>query len=341
MSTNNQAKSDTTCSNAFIKATDLHKSFGKIKALNGVNLEVNAGIVFALLGPNGSGKTTLVKILTTLLRPDTGTAEVGGFNVISQAADVRKVMGLAGQYPAVDENLTGKENLEMIGRLYHLGNEKAKARAAELLKNFDLVDAADRRVKTYSGGMRRRLDLAASLVANPSILFLDEPTTGLDPRSRISQWEVIKDQAKQCNTVFLTTQNLEEADRLADRIAIMEKGAIIREGTPQELKDCCGGETHVKMRLADRNQTQKASEAMKEITKEKIYMNPEMGEISFPAPNGVSVLSNVVRSLDAAGINLAELGLKQPTLDDVFLSITGHVSEKEQNKNNKMDSGEV
>ena len=335
----NLVDSKTTCSNTFIEVADVEKKFGKVRALTGVNLEVDAGIVFALLGPNGSGKTTLVKILTTLLRPDNGTARVGGFDVVEQAPEVRTLIGLAGQYPAVDENLTGSENLEMIGRLYHLGRYQARARAAELLDNFELSDATNRSAKTYSGGMRRRLDLAAALVANPSILFLDEPTAGLDPRSRLSLWDVIKDQAKQCNSVFLTTQYLEEADRLADHIAIIDNGSIIQQGTSQELKDCCGGETHVKMRLTDRTQMQKAFEALREIAPETMHKNPEMGEISFPAPGGTPILSAIVRSLDAAGIELAELGLKQPTLDDVFLSITGHVAEEEPDTNKNITSG--
>ena len=320
------------CENAAIQVDNVYKSFGKVKALSGVDIQVDSGIVFALLGPNGSGKTTLIRILTTLLRPDSGTATVGGFDVEREPATVRPIIGLAGQYPAVDENLTGQENLEMIGRLYHLGKKQSILRATELLEHFDLTNAAKRMAKTYSGGMRRRLDLAAALVANPSILFLDEPTTGLDPRSRIGLWEVIKSQAKQCNSVFLTTQYLEEADRLADRIGIMEKGKIIRVGTPQELKDCCGGETQVKMRLTDRAKTSRASELLGEIAHDRLNQNSDMGEISFPAPEGTSVLADVVRKLDADGIELAELGLTQPTLDDVFLSITGHTAEEDVDK---------
>ena len=327
-------QNSTICENAAIQVDNVYKSFGKVKALSGIDIQVDSGIVFALLGPNGSGKTTLIRILTTLLRPDSGTATVGGFDVEREPAKIRPIIGLAGQYPAVDENLTGKENLEMMGRLYHLGRRQSIQRAIELLEHFDLSDAASRRAKTYSGGMRRRLDLAAALVANPSILFLDEPTSGLDPRSRIGLWEVIKSQANQCNSVFLTTQYLEEADRLADRIAIMEKGKIIQEGTPQELKDCCGGETQVRMRLTDRAQTSCTLELLKEIAKGKINENGEMGEISFPAPEGTSVLADIVRKLDANGIELAELGLTQPTLDDVFLSITGHTAEEEAEKNN-------
>ena len=316
------------CENASIEVEGVYNSFGKVEALSGIDIQVESGIVFALLGPNGSGKTTLIRILTTLLRPDSGTARVGGFNVVDEAAQVRPMIGLAGQYPAVDENLSGKENLVMIVRLYHLGKKQSAIRADELIADFGLSDAANRRTSTYSGGMRRRLDLAATLVANPSILFLDEPTTGLDPRSRIGLWEVIKSQAKQCNSVFLTTQYLEEADRLADRIAIMDEGKIIRQGTPQELKDCCGGETLVKLKLVDRTQTYNASELLRNIAPDKLNNNAETGDISFPTSDGISVLAEVVRRFDLAGIKIAELGLTQPTLDDVFLSITGHVAEE-------------
>lgn len=326
--TSEAVQKDTECTDASISAEGVSKRFGEIQALDTVDLAVDPGTVFALLGPNGSGKTTLVRILTTLLKPDSGTARVGGYDVIREAHSVRSLIGLAGQYPAVDENLTGKENLEMIGRLYHLGARISRTRAAELLEQFDLSNAANRRAKTYSGGMRRRLDLAAALVASPSILFLDEPTTGLDPRSRLGLWEVISAQAKYCNTVFLTTQYLEEADRLANRIAIMERGRIIRYGTPQELKDCCGGETQVRMRLADRGRTLEATEVLRELGQGKIHAVQETGEISLPAVGGTSILSDVVRRLDSAGMVLAELGLKQPTLDDVFLAITGHTAEK-------------
>jgi len=315
------------CADASISAQGISKRFGKVQALNNINLVVEPGTVFALLGPNGSGKTTLVRILTTLLKPDSGTAHVAGYDVIREAHSVRGMLGLAGQYPAVEEILTGRENLEMIGKLYHLGKQKAKARANELLETFELSDVANRKVKTYSGGMRRRLDLAATLVASPSILFLDEPTTGLDPRSRLGLWEVIASQAKNCNTVFLTTQYLEEADRLANKIAIIDEGQILREGTNQELKDCCGGETLVKVRIADRSKLSIANRALIDLGGDKLHSYPDTGELTLPAVGGTSLLPKVVRRLDKEEIVIAELALKPPTLDDVFLAITGHTAE--------------
>jgi ABC-2 type transport system ATP-binding protein len=316
------------CTDASINAKAISKRFGKVQALDNINLAVAPGTVFALLGPNGSGKTTIVRILTTLLKPDSGTAHVAGYDVVREAQSVRSVIGLAGQYPAVEEILTGKENIEMIGQLYHLGKHKGKARATELLEKFDLSDSANRKVKTYSGGMRRRLDLAATLVASPTILFLDEPTTGLDPRSRLGLWEVIAAQAKECKTVFLTTQYLEEADRLANKIAIIDRGKILREGTNQELKDCCGGDTLVKVRIADRSDMSRANNALKELGGDKLHSYPETGEITLPAVGGTSLLPEVVRLLDAEKIVIAELTLKPPTLDDVFLAITGHPTEE-------------
>ena len=321
----NPAASD--CTQDAIIVEGISKHFGTLKALDNISLNVGEGIVFALLGPNGSGKTTLIRILTTLLVPTGGTAKVGGFDIRKEAASIRPIIGLAGQYPAVDEDLTGKENLEMIGQLYHLGKIKAGTRAGELLETFELADAGNRRVKTYSGGMRRRLDLAATLVAEPKILFLDEPTTGLDPRSRFGLWDVIGKLTKDCHTVFLTTQYLEEADRLADKIAIMENGHIIRVGSPAELKGCCGGETRVKLKLADPTQTRKALDLLREIGKDQMNSVAETGDISLPADGGTGILSDVVRRLDAGGIQLAELALAQPTLDDVFLAITGHAAE--------------
>jgi len=321
-------QSSEVCMDSSISAEGINKRFGTVRALDNINMVVDSATVFALLGPNGSGKTTLVRILTTLLKPDSGIALVGGYDVVRDAQSVRSVIGLAGQYPAIEEILTGKENLEMIGRLYHLGKEKARVRAIELLENFELSDAMNRKVKTYSGGMRRRLDLAATLVAKPSILFLDEPTTGLDPRSRIGLWEVITAQTKECNTVFLTTQYLEEADRLANKIAIIDKGKIIREGTNQELKDCCGGDTLVSVRIANRNQISIANSALRELAGDTLHSYPDTGEITLPAGSGTSLLPEVVRRLDAVDIKITDLALKPPTLDDVFLAITGHPAEE-------------
>jgi len=325
---NSRAENESTiCADASIIIQSISKRFDKVQALDDVNLEIKPGTVFALLGPNGSGKTTLVRILTTLLKPDSGTARVGGYDVINEAHSVRNIFGLVGQYPAVEEILTGRENLEMIGKLYHLGKHKTKSRASELLETFELSDAANRKVKTYSGGMRRRLDLAATLVSQPSLLFLDEPTSGLDPRSRLGLWEVISSQTKDCNTVFLTTQYLEEADRLANKIAIIDKGKILREGTNQELKDCCGGETLVKVRITDRGKLNVAGEALQGLGGDNLHTFPDTGEITIPSEGGTSLLPEVVRRLDKANIAIAELALKPPTLDDVFLSITGHMAE--------------
>lgn len=331
----------TECTGNAIEIEGISKRFGKVQALDNLSLTVEEGIVFALLGPNGSGKTTLIRVLTTLLVPDKGIARVGGFDIRKNAPAIRPIIGLAGQYPAVDEDLTGRENLEMIGQLYHLGTPKSKKRAGELLASFDLKDAEDRRVKTYSGGMRRRLDLAATIVAEPSILFLDEPTTGLDPRSRFGLWDMISKLTANCHTVFLTTQYLEEADRLANKIAIMESGKVIRTGTPKELKGCCGGETRVKLVLVDPAKTAQSVELLRGLGGDQIYSLAETGEITLPADGGAAVLSDVVRRLDAGGIQLAELGLKQPTLDDVFLAITGHAAENTvdaKTKQNKQES---
>ncbi len=322
------AKSARIQGEAAISAEGLHKAFGKIKALDGIDLTVPPGTVMALLGPNGAGKTTFVRILTTLLAPDVGRAQVMGYDVVGNSAAVRTIIGLAGQYPAVDENLTGRENLEMVGRLYHLGSSEARRRASELLESFGLTDAAQRRVKTYSGGMRRRLDLGASLVARPPVLFLDEPTSGLDPRSRLGLWEIIENLVKQGTTVFLTTQYLEEADRLADNIAVLDNGRIIEQGTAQYLKECCGGDVLIQLRVADRTQTALAAELLGTLGGDgKVRSTPETGEVSIPVVGGPSMLAEVVRRLDAGGVALSDLALRQPTLDDVFLSLTGRTTE--------------
>jgi len=310
-----------------ISAHGLRKVYGKIRALDGIDLMVPSGTVMAFLGPNGAGKTTFVRILTTLLSPDAGQASVLGHDVVRDAQAVRTLIGLAGQYPAVDENLTGRENLEMVGRLYHLGGPASRRRAGELLEGFGLTDASKRTVKTYSGGMRRRLDLAASLVAKPPVLFLDEPTAGLDPRSRLGLWEVIEKLVKEGTTVFLTTQYLEEADRLADNIAVLDNGRILEQGTAQYLKECCGGDVLIQLRVADRAQTALAGELLATLGNGKIRTTPETGEINFPVIKGTSSLAEVVRRLDTGGVTIADLQLRQPTLDDVFLSLTGHTAE--------------
>lgn len=310
-----------------ISTQGMRKSFGKTKALDGVDLDVAPGTVAALLGPNGAGKTTFVRILTTLLPADAGNAQVLGYDVVKDASNVRTLIGLAGQYPAVDENLTGRENLEMVGRLYHLSRREALRRAGELLEGFGLSDAADRRAKTYSGGMRRRIDLAASLVAKPPVLFLDEPTAGLDPRSRLGLWEVIENLVKEGTTVLLTTQYLEEADRLADNIAVLDNGRIIEQGTAKYLKECCGGDVLIQLRVTDSSQTQVAAELLGNLGNDKLRTSPETGDISFPVIGGTSVLAEVVRRMDSSNVSIADLALRQPTLDDVFLFLTGHTAE--------------
>jgi len=324
--------------NIAVKTEGLKKHFGKIKALDGVNLEVQKGTVMALLGPNGAGKTTFIRILATLMKPDEGWAKVAGYDVVQEAAKVRSVIGLTGQYAAVDENLTGAENIEMVGQLYHLSRTNARSRAYALLDIFGLKDASKRRVKTYSGGMRRRLDLAASLVGRPPILFLDEPTAGLDPRSRLGLWEIITNLVKEGTTVLLTTQYLEEADRLANVIAVLDNGVIIKEGTALELKVCCGGDVLVQLSLMDRAQIASAKEALIDFADGNMKVMDETGQITIPVSGGTHLLPEIVRRLDTKGIAIADLSLRQPTLDDVFLALTGHSVEEEteetaENKN--------
>jgi len=307
-----------------ISVTGLKKHFGDVRALDGVDLEAAPGTVIGLLGPNGAGKTTAVRVMTTLLAPDAGTVRVAGLDVIRDAAVLRTRIGLAGQYAAVDENLTGVENLVMVGRLYGEGRARAKRRARELLERFELGDAGDRPARGYSGGMRRRLDLAAALVARPPVLFLDEPTTGLDPRSRLGMWTTIEDLVADGTTVLLTTQYLDEADRLADTIVVIDSGRVIADGTPDELKDRVGGERLV-VALADARRAAAAIEALAPLSDEPPASDGDTVSLTVRGRSGTIV--EAVRRLDGAGIGVADLGLRRPTLDDVFLSLTGHAAE--------------
>jgi len=298
----------------------------EVRALDGIDLTVAEGTVLGLLGPNGAGKTTTVRILATLLRPDAGRATVAGFDVVKQADQLRSVIGLSGQFAAVDENLTGRENLWMFGRLYQLGGDESKRRAAELLDQFDLVDAADRTVKTYSGGMRRRLDLASALIGRPRLLFLDEPTTGLDPRSRLGMWDVIRDLVRDGTTLLLTTQYLEEADELADTIAVVDHGRIIARGTSDELKSQVGGE-RIEVVVRERSDIPRAIELLSSDAQGDVTVDEHTRRLTVPASGGAGVLVQIVRDLDDASIVIDDIGLRRPTLDDVFLALTGHAAE--------------
>jgi ABC-2 type transport system ATP-binding protein len=311
-----------------IRTEQLVKHFGEVEALKGVDLEVYKGTVFGLLGPNGAGKTTAVRILTTLLAPTRGKAEVDGLDVVRDAEELRFRIGLAGQSAAVDENLTGLENLELVGRLYHLPKAEARRRGGEVLERFGLSDAADRAAKTYSGGMRRRLDVAASLVGRPDVLFLDEPTTGLDPRSRIDVWEFIRELQSEGTTLLLTTQYLEEADQLADRIAVIDVGTVIAEGTSDELKDRIGGEV-LELHVDDPADLARVSTALTGIGAGAPTVDEDARLVRIPVgSDGFDALRDSVRRLDEGRIWVADIALHRPTLDDVFLSLTGRGAEE-------------
>ncbi len=305
-----------------IVASGVVKRYGDVVALDGLDLVVPEGTVLAVLGPNGAGKTTAVRILTTLLEPDAGNAQVAGIDVCADPAGVRERIGLSGQNAAVDETLTGFENLDMVGRLYRLGRRRSIARARELLDQFDLSDAGDRPVKTYSGGMRRRLDLAAALVAQPTVLFLDEPTTGLDPRSRTGMWDVIRTLVRRGSTVLLTTQYLEEADRLADDIIVIDRGREIAHGTADELKRQVGGE-RIELVVSQPSQLEAARAALAGVAAGEVVAEDGGRRLTAPVSTGASALMAALRRLDAEGVELLDAGMRRPTLDDVFLTLTG------------------
>ncbi|MEW2076063.1 ATP-binding cassette domain-containing protein [Streptomyces sp. NPDC013433] len=314
-----------------IHAEGLVKTFGNVRALDGVDLDVPEGTVLGLLGPNGAGKTTTVRCLTTLLRPDSGRAVVAGLDVLKQPDAVRRSIGLSGQFAAVDEYLTGRENLQMVGQLYQMKAKAAKARADELLEQFNLADAADRTAKTYSGGMRRRLDLAAALVVSPPVMFMDEPTTGLDPRNRQQLWEVIKQLVSGGTTLLLTTQYLEEADHLAHDIAVVDHGRVIAQGTSDQLKARTGGE-RVEVVVHEREHIRAASVLLDKYSlrgagQGDTTVEDHMRKITTPVSGGAKLLAEIIRDLDTEGIEIDDIGLRRPTLDDVFLSLTGHVAE--------------
>jgi ABC-2 type transport system ATP-binding protein len=310
-----------------IRASGLIKTYGKLRALDGLDLDVAEGTVLGVLGPNGAGKTTAVRILTTLLEADEGEASVAGYDVRRQPGEVRAHIGVSGQYAAVDEYLTGFENLHMVGRLYGLAPRRSKARSRELLEQFSLTDAADRPVKTYSGGMRRRLDLAGALVAQPPVLFLDEPTTGLDPRSRNEMWEVITELVKGGTTLLLTTQYLEEADRLAHDILVIDHGRAIARGTADELKAQVGGE-RIEVVVGSAGDIAEARSLLADVAIGQVVAEEHTRRLTAPVRGGAGALLEALRSLDQAGIVVLDVGLRRPTLDDVFLTLTGHAAEE-------------
>ncbi|MFD3802041.1 ATP-binding cassette domain-containing protein [Streptomyces sp. NPDC058611] len=311
-----------------IYAEGLVKTFGDVRALDGVDLDVPEGTVLGLLGPNGAGKTTAVRVLTTLLQPDSGKAVVAGIDVLKHPNEVRRAIGLSGQFAAVDEYLTGRENLQMVGQLYQMKARAAKARAAELLERFNLADAADRTAKTYSGGMRRRLDLAAALVVSPPVMFMDEPTTGLDPRNRQQLWGIIQELVAGGTTLLLTTQYLEEADHLAHDICVVDHGKVIARGTSDELKARTGGE-RVEVVVHDRQHIGTAREVLAGFGKGETTVEEHTRKLTVPVSGGAKLLAEVIRELDGRGIEIDDIGLRRPTLDDVFISLTGHAAERD------------
>ncbi len=310
-----------------IEASGLRKSYGEVEALRGVDLEAAAGSVLGVLGPNGAGKTTAVRILSTLIKPDAGTARVAGIDVVADPFGVRRNIGVAGQYASVDEYLSGQENLEMIGRLYHLSAKEAKARATELLRDFRLEDAAHRPAKTYSGGMRRRLDLAGALVVRPPVVFLDEPTTGLDPRSRGDMWQVITDLVADGTTVLLTTQYLEEADQLAHDIVVIDHGQVIARGDADALKAQVGGERLV-VTIAEAARLGEVAGTLRPLGIGEVETDEHTRTLTVPVSSGTATLVQAVQSLGDAGVTVQDIGIRRPTLDDAFLSLTGHRAEE-------------
>ena len=325
--------------NAIVEVEGIARSFGDTQALCGVDLSVPEGGVVALLGPNGAGKTTLVRILSTLLEPDAGSARVAGFDVVKQPTAVRRCIGLAGQYAAVDETLTGRENLEMVGRLSRLSKALAAERAAEVLERVSLIDAADRQLKTYSGGMRRRIDLGAGLVARPQVLLLDEPTTGLDPANRLDLWAYLRDLVNEGSTILLTTQYLEEADQLASDVVVIDHGTVIATGTPTELKQRLAGD--VLDVTVDDADLERVVTLVSDVGHERPTVDRGTRRVSLPVEGGAQSLVDVVRRLDEAGIKLVDITLRRPSLDDVFLALTGHTTVSGSSDERAADSRET